>query len=191
MSVTQDATLFKLRDHFLGWQCRIRQHAVRNEGGRPPDGARPAVHAPDGSLLADAVTLLIVRRDSEDDTAAFRHIVSRTHDPAERFKKAMEKLAEAYYQQARAFSDTMGGLFRADAPLVAELRAAGRCRLVFGQFSQRYDLACDVSVAGKDDPLWQAVYWHSAMFNPAIPGDIAVLGFTPRWVDSQADPPPR
>jgi hypothetical protein len=32
-----------LRDHFLGWQCRIRQYAVRHGGGRPSSGMRPSV----------------------------------------------------------------------------------------------------------------------------------------------------
>ncbi len=27
-----------LRDHFLGWQCRLRQLAVREAGGRPSSG---------------------------------------------------------------------------------------------------------------------------------------------------------
>ena len=32
-----------LRRGFLGWQCRIRQHAMRDGDGRPSDGMRPAV----------------------------------------------------------------------------------------------------------------------------------------------------
>ena len=32
-----------LRDHFMGWQCRIRQHAVRTGKGRPTEGMTPTV----------------------------------------------------------------------------------------------------------------------------------------------------
>ena len=32
-----------LRDHFLAWQCRIRQIAMRQDGGRPSPGMRPRV----------------------------------------------------------------------------------------------------------------------------------------------------
>ena len=52
----------RIRDHFLGWQCRIRQIAMRQEGGRPSPGMRPrrahhsgprAVAGADGADRAD------------------------------------------------------------------------------------------------------------------------------------------
>ena len=36
-------TAAKRRDSFLDWQCRIRQVAMREEGGRPSPGMRPRV----------------------------------------------------------------------------------------------------------------------------------------------------
>ena len=41
-----------LRDEFIGWQCRIRQIAVREGGGRPSSGMRPRV-------VADAIGCFI------------------------------------------------------------------------------------------------------------------------------------
>src|SRR5262245_24708716 len=41
-----DMTLVKsnsLREDFLAWQCRIRQIAMRQDGGRPSPGMRPRV----------------------------------------------------------------------------------------------------------------------------------------------------
>ena len=32
-----------LKRHFLGWQCRIRQHVMRDGGGRPSPGMCPTV----------------------------------------------------------------------------------------------------------------------------------------------------
>ncbi len=39
--VRLEAVQAALRDHFLGWQCRLRQMAVRDAGGRPTSGLRP------------------------------------------------------------------------------------------------------------------------------------------------------
>ena len=39
--VRLEAAEAALRDHFLGWQCRLRQLAVREAGGRPTSGMRP------------------------------------------------------------------------------------------------------------------------------------------------------
>ena len=32
-----------LRDDFIGWQCRLRQHSARQAVGKPLDGMRPRV----------------------------------------------------------------------------------------------------------------------------------------------------
>ncbi len=39
---------YEIRDNFLGWQCRIRQHAMRRDGGRPCAGMRPRAMAAPG-----------------------------------------------------------------------------------------------------------------------------------------------
>ena len=45
-----------IRDAFLGWQCRIRQMAVREHAGYPLPGMRPRLRGPDGRVLAEAIT---------------------------------------------------------------------------------------------------------------------------------------
>lgn len=187
---TPDASVFRLRDFFVGWQCRIRQHAMRMEGGRPPAGACPRIEDDDGSLRAEAAVLLLVKRAPEDDTAQFRHMVLRTNDPAERYAKGLEVLSAGYYQQARHFSEVLSGLFGAESPLALHLLREGRCVLRFAQFQQQFRIPCTVTEAGGEHPVWQATYWHNALFNPKIPPDIRVLLFKPKWVEASADPPP-
>lgn len=190
MATAPDASVFRLRDSFIGWQCRIRQHAMRMEGGRPPAGARPRIEADDGATLAEAAILLILKREPEDETAQLRHIVSRTNDPAERYSKGLEFLSAGYYQQARDFSDALAGLFAARSELALGLLRDGRCVLAFEQFQQRWRLPCAVTEAVRGQGAWEATFWHNALFNPQIPPDIRVLLFKPRWVEATADPPP-
>jgi len=45
-----------LRDDFLAWQCRIRQIATRQDGGRPSAGMRPRVRDRSGRELSPALT---------------------------------------------------------------------------------------------------------------------------------------
>jgi hypothetical protein len=185
-----------LRDHFLGWQCRIRQYAVRHAGGRPTAGMRPRALDMAGATRAPALTLLILPREPFASTEAFRHIAKRTHDPRERYEKAMELLAAAHYQHPRAFSDVMTGLFSASAATAASsvpaaLLAAGTCVLAFEQFSQRYRVPSTVAALPPEDPAHRATYWHNALFNPNIPAEIQILAFTPDWANASADPPAR
>lgn len=177
-----------LRDHFMGWQCRIRQHAMRTEKGRPSGGMRPTVTRDDGTALG-AVVVVIAERDPEATTAQFRHIVQRTMDPAERFEKALAFLSSAYFQKARHFEPRLFALFGPGSPAAAALVADGRCVLSFRQFSQSYRLPSRVEALGPDDPFAAALVWHNAMFNPAQPPDCVPLAFDPVWDEGTAFPP--
>ena len=182
-------TALALRDHFLGWQCRIRQHAVRTEGGRPSAGMRPRVMDRKGALLAESVTVLIVPRDPAETIHRFRHLARRTYDPAERFQKAIETLSDAYFQQPRDFSDQMTGLFGPESELASRLLQLEGCLLEFSQFSQSYRLPCAVSELSADQPAWQHTYWHNLLFNPALAPAPRILAFSPLWAEAEANPP--
>jgi hypothetical protein len=178
-----------LRDHFLGWQCRLRQISVRQEGGRPSEGMCPHVRLAGEATPASRITVLVLPADLEATADRFRHMARRTHDPAERYKAALTFLAAGYYQQPSSFNDELTALFGAESPLAKSLLAAGYCRLDFEQYRQRYELACTVRELPANEPLFQATYWHNALFNTALPAGVKVLGFRPDWAHGQADPP--
>ncbi len=191
--VRLEAAQAALRDHFMGWQCRLRQMAVRQAGGRPTSGMRPEVRLAAGAEPLGAITTLIVRREPREATAQFRHMVRKTQDPAERHGAALETLAAAYYQRPQEFSDELTALFGpppgiGPPGLADQLLAAGQCVLDFEQYSQRYRLPCAARNLGQDEPAFQATYWHNALFNPALPGGLRVLGFQPDWARAEAEP---
>lgn len=177
-----------LRDHFMGWQCRIRQHAMRTEKGRPSEGMRPTVTAADGTEIGQVV-VIVAEKDPEATTAQFRHIVQRTMDPAERFEKAIGFLSSAYFQKARNFEPRLLALFGPASPAAMRLVADGRCVLSFRQFSQSYRLPSQVEALDAGDAFAQALVWHNAMFNPAQPPDCVPLAFAPVWDEGTAFPP--
>ncbi len=179
----------RLRQRFIAWQCRVRRQAVREYGGRPTPGMRPRVLHPDGSVIAPAVTLVLVEAEPADSLALFRHIVRKTHDPERRYREALRALSADYYQNPESFSDVMTALFAADSPIAGALAAEGRCVLEFRQFGQGYRVPCAVSAPAPDDPVHQATYWHNRLFNPALPAAVRVLAFTPDWRQAAAFSP--
>jgi hypothetical protein len=108
-------------------------------------------------------------------------MVRKTHDPADRYKAAIKFLSSTYYQRANEFSDQLTGSFSPNSLLARALRASGACRLDFTQFGSRFKMECRVELLKPDSDSYQATYWHNALFNPRIPPDLTVLGFTPRW----------
>ena len=193
--MTDSATVVRLeaaqatfRAAFLGWQCRLRQMAVRNAEGRPTSGMRPEVTIGPGLQLGP-ITVLIVPEAPEESTAEFRHMVRRTHDPALRYKSALKILAAQYFQYPEDFSERLTALFGPDSETARRLLAAGEASLRFAQYSQAYVLPCRVAALDETDSAYQATYWHNRLFNPRIPAGAQVLGFLPDWAHATADPP--
>ena len=170
-----------LRRAFIGWQCRVRQHAMRQYGGRPSPGMRPRITTLDGEEVSPAATVVLMEADPTESIAQFRHIVRKTHDPEQRHRDGLKLLSAAYFQSSRQFSGVMTALFAGDSAVAEGLVAAGRCVLEFDQFNQRYSLPSAVASLAEDDPAYQATHWHNAMFNPSLPAAPRILAFTPDW----------
>ena len=184
LEVAQEA----LRGAFLGWQCRIRQIAVREHGGRPTPGMRPVLEV--AARRVGPITVVLNKRDGDKTTSQFRFMVKRTHDPLERYEAAMRHLAAAYYQRPESFSDQMTALFAPDASLPGRIAGRTDCVLLFEQFRQRWRLPCAARLLDPSSPGWQATYWHNALFNEHLPGGAQIVAFAPDWTRAEADPPP-
>ena len=165
----------QLRDHFIAWQCRIRQMAMRQDGGRPSPGMRPRLLDPGGGDLAPGLTVLLVLRYPSESTAFFRFQVMKHADPRDLYERALSYLQAYYFQRPESFSDLLTAVLPAASPLAPELVKNGICVLEFDQFSQRYRLPCAVIVASPGDPAREAALWHNRLFNPTLPDDVVVL----------------
>jgi hypothetical protein len=180
----------KLRDDFLGWQCRIRQIAMRQDSGRPSPGMRPRVLDTAGREIAPALTVLIVPKDSAETTALFRFQVQKTSDPKDVYERGLALLQADYFQQPETFSDRLTALMPAGSALASTLLAERACILEFDQFRQSYLLPSKVAALPSGDPAREATLWHNRLFNPSLPDDVQVLAFTPDWKHAEATPTP-
>ena len=176
-----------LRDEFLAWQCRIRQIAMRQDGGRPSPGMRPRLLDQAGRDLIPALTVLMIPRDPSESTAFFRFQVMRSADPRELYERALGFLQADYFQQPASFSDQLLAILPEGSKVAAALVADGRCILAFEQFSQAYRLPCAVSALQPGDAARDAAIWHNRLFNPALPETVHVVAFKPDWASARAD----
>ncbi|HEY2339869.1 MAG TPA: hypothetical protein VGH75_05010 [Steroidobacteraceae bacterium] len=171
---------------FLGWQCRIRQLAVRQEGGRPSAGMRPRVMSSSGEPLADGVVTLIIESEPAESTQLFRYQYLRTQDPNERYDNMLEILQGSYFQEPARFSDLVTALFGPESSLAAQLLRERRCVLDFEQYTHGYRIPCEVTRLGESHAFHQATLWHNRMFNHQLPAVVQILGFRPDWPHASA-----
>jgi len=167
---------------FIGWQCRLRQMAARQNGGRPSAGMRPRVtEEGEGQELSPGIVTLIIESEPETSTQLFRYQYLKTHDPNERYDKMLEILQGRYFQEPARFSDLMTALFGPRSTLAALLRSEQRCILDFEQYSQGYRIPCAVARLAESHAFHQATYWHNRLFNPNLPAGVEILSFRPDW----------
>ena len=179
----------RLREAFLGWQCRIREYAMRKGEGRPSEGMRPDLII-DGQKALGAITTVLTKLEPAETTIEFQYIVKKTHDPRLRFEAAIKKLQVNYFQKPASFSDGLAASFSPDSSVANALLSAQDCRLVFSQSSQRYEIPVEVIALDPADEIFQATFWHNAMFNPNLSLQHKVLYFEPDWTTASADPTP-
>ncbi len=171
-----------LRNHFLTWQCRIRQIAMREEEGRPSQGMRPRVSDENGHELSAGIIVLLVREDSFESTEFLKFQVQKYNDPQQVYEKALIFLQSTHYHRAAEFSDEMTGLFGTDSALVDRMLGGGTTILEFRQYNQEYKIPCRTRLLGPDEDAYQATLWHNRVFNPNIGENIQIAGFQPDWV---------
>ena len=185
--VVKPSAAKNLREEFLAWQCRIRQIAMRQDGGRPSPGMRPRLLDQAGRDMVPALTVLMIPRDPSESTAFFRFQVMRSADPRELYERALGFLQADYFQQPASFSDQLLAILPEGSKVAAALVADGRCILAFEQFSQAYRLPCAVSALQPGDAARDAAIWHNRLFNPALPETAHVIAFKPDWASARAD----
>ena len=171
-----------LCDQFLGWQCRLRQHAMRKQEGVPPQGIRASVKIDD--QFVGQISTVLNKLDAEQVTAEFRFMVQKTRDPKACYENALKYLCEYYYQYPKEFDPRPSALFAMDNAIGLKLIEAQRCELSLVQANQKYTLNCHAEKFNEDSIPYQATYWHNHLFNPNLPGVVNIVGFNIDWEHS-------
>jgi hypothetical protein len=177
-----------LRGYFIGWQCRLRQIAMREYGGRPLPGMRPKVTNRSGEVLAAAITVLLIPEQPEASTAFLKFQVQRNNEAEKAQAAAVSYLGSAFYQQPEDFSDEMTAVFGVDSSVARAMMAAKEALLDFEQFAQTFRMFAGVRRLGAKEPTREASLWQARIFNPLIGNDALVLGFRPDWKNAVATP---
>lgn len=177
-----------LRHHFLTWQCRIRQYAVRMQDGKPTPGMQAAIIISGQEL--SKLTVLINQKELSQLITEFSFMYRKTHDPAIRRDSLLKVLVAGYFQHAGEFSDRLTATLSFDSKLAEKLISEKEILLGFNQQNQQYKIPCSVLELNVEEKEFQATYWHNAIFNPGLPSTVRIIAFDPIWERAHADPLP-
>ena len=170
-----------LKRQFLGWQCRLRQIAMRQHGGRPSAGMSPKVLDAKGTVIMPAMTIVLVPKQPESHTKFFEFQVRKSPDPKQSYEAALKVFQGEYFQKPKTFSDLLAAQFSPGSGVARRLIDMGECLLEFEQFSQTWKMHCDVRELVGGDAIRQHVLAHNRLFNRNIAPDAMVLALAPQW----------
>ncbi len=176
--------------HFLAWQCRLRQIAMREHGGRPGPGMAPQVTLPSGEVVLPAMAVLLLPKKPEETTTLFEFQARKSNDPRQVYEAGLKFLQADYYHKPKRFKDRLLAVFPGQSHAAGRLTAADHCLLTFDQFSQVWILPCKAKALNAKHAARRHALSHNRLFNPATPGDATVLAFKPDWGKAQAQPMP-
>ena len=188
-SLTENNRL-PIQNYFIGWQCRVREFALRNEEGRPNGGMRPQIALKNGEVVFPAATLLIIPDHPDQTIRQFRFMSLKSQDPKERYSKALQLLAAKFYQNAEDFSGAMSGIFSRFSEEVKALEKDQSCIIEFDYQQQAFKIPCHVSASPKNESVHEFTYWHNYLFNPNLSPEVKVLHFKPDWEKTVSEPTP-
>ena len=177
-----------LRHHFLGWQCRIRQHAVRMQDGKPTPGMFATILIND-ELVANLI-VIINQKEVTELITEFQYLYKKTHDPAIRRSSILKILVSGYFQQAEDFSDRLTASVSQNSEVANRILQNEKVMLVFEQQNQRYSIPCVAKELDVKEEMFQVTYWHNALFNPNLPPTTRIVAFNPLWKQAIAEPMP-
>lgn len=170
-----------LQKEFLGWQCRIRQISVRNHEGQPMPAMRPRASTRKGEVLSPAIMVLLVPEDVGPSLAFLRFQVQKTADPKITRDAVVKYFAGEFYQLPELFSDELAAVFAPGSELAARMLKLKEVLLDFEQYSQTFRMFARVRQMKPKEDAHQFCLWHARAFNPNIPNESVVLGFSPDW----------
>ena len=177
-----------IREAFLIWQCRLRQRALREQGGRPSPGMQPGVARRDGRQISSAITVLLVESDPDATADVLRHIGRKSPDPQRRYEEGLRLLSSSYYQYRENFSGDLTAVFSPDSSLVEALLAERFCVLRFEEGPKVFRASCETEELAQGAAAYEMTYWHNFLFNPALPPQVRILAFHPDWTQATNSP---
>ena len=177
-----------VKDGFLKWQCHVRQMMMRDNLGKPTDAVMPEVFLAGQSESVGYIITIMNKLPTYSDTPEMLHMARKTHDPAQRHGQALQYFSATYYQKHSHFSDILTATFQGGSQGAAQIISAGRCRLVFEAYAQKFDLLCLVEALSQSNPLYISTLAHNRLFNPDLSSETQVLGFAPDWTNCLVSP---
>ena len=167
---------------FVNWQCFLRRRNFRKFSGKPSEGTIASIY--DKNLNEGITNLrsILIEKEPINSAKMFEFMNKKTHDPEERFLKAVKYFASEYFENSKIFDGSFSATFPNNSKIVKDLLKKRKLNVQFFESPNGYNFEVNVIKLKKNDPIWKFTFYHNCFFNSSLDENIEILLFKPEKI---------
>ena len=164
---------------FVNWQCLLRQRNFRKFSGKPSEGTIASIIDKKSNEEIVGLRSILVEKKSLNTSKFFEFMVKKTHDPEERFLKAVKYFSAEYFENSKIFDGSFSATFPNNSKMVKTLLKKRKLNVQFFESTIGFNFTVNVQKLKKNDTIWKFTFYHNCFFNSSLDENIEILFFIP------------
>ena len=164
---------------FIVWQCSLRQRNFRMFNGKPSDGIIALILDNKSNKEIASLRSVLIEKNSLNTAKMFEFMIKKTHDPEERFSKAIKFFASDYYNTPKNFDGSFTATFSYQSNIAKKILKKKKCNVQFFERETGFQFKVLINKLKKNDAEWKYTFCHNSFFNPGLSENIEILYFSP------------
>ena len=165
--------------NFVTWQCSLRQRNFRMFGGKPSEGTIASIYDQKTNREIADLRSVLIEKKCLNTAKMFEFMIKKTHDPEDRFLKAIKFFSSEYYNTPINFNGSFTATFTKKSEIVKKLLKKKKCNVQFFERETGFQFKVLINKLKKNDAEWKYTFCHNSFFNPVLSENIEILYFKP------------
>jgi len=165
---------------FVIWQCSLRQRNFRMFDGKPSEGTVALLIDQKTSTEITNIRSILIEKNCLNTAKMFEFMIKKTHDPKERFLKAVKFFGSGYYNTPQNFDGSFTATFPFNSDLVKKILKKKKYFVEFFERGTGFYFPVNISKLKATDSKWIYTFWHNSFFNSELNNNIDILYFHPK-----------
>jgi len=164
---------------FVVWQCILRQRNFRKFSGKPSDGIIAKIYDNKSNNEITNLRSILIEKESLNSAKMFEFMIKKTHDPEERFLKAVKYFSSEYFENSKIFDGSFTATFPTNSKIAKDLLKKRKLNVQFFESPTGFNFNVNVKKLKKNNPIWKFTFFHNCFFNSSLDENIEILFFKP------------
>ncbi len=169
-------------ENFITWQCILRQRNFRKFSGKPSEGTVASIYDKNSKDEIANLRSVLVEKELLNSAKMFEFMYKKTHDPEERFLKAVKYFASEYFENSKIFDGSFSATLPSNSKILKTLLKKNKFNVQFFESTTGFNFNVNIRRLKKSDPIWKFTFYHNCFFNPSLDENIEILFFKPEKI---------